>query len=445
MARKGTFTMSGSERARIILGISALAALWLVVTAVNATIARPSDSGGGLLRRGIAISHAMAWARMEAGPGHAFAFPAFADQGNALTRDELRTLQRTGFDFVRLAVDPGPFLQFQGPQRDALDVVLMERVRLILAAGLSVVVDFHPSDLHPDYTARALTVGLDTPVFRDYLRLLERTAGLLDRLHSKKAALELMNEPPVDAGMWQPMLEAAYAAVRHRSTDLPLVIEGGDEASAADLMAMRTARFSKDGALLFSFHYYDPYQFTHQGAPWNAARYLADVPYPALARPLADSLDATAAAIAAADLAQEAKSAAYRDAQRRLQSYRRSAFDRDTIAQKFDDIANWARAQGVPPARLLLGEFGARRTELQLGGRRAFERTQWFRDVRAEAEAHGFGWAVWTYRGGGDFGLVGSGTSDELELGVAAALGLSRLSPVDAIPAAASQASQVQP
>ncbi len=436
--------MAGSERARIVLGISALVALWLVVTAIDVDVARASDSGA-LFRRGIAISHAMAWARIEPGPAHAFAFPPFSDQGNALTRDELRTLRRAGFDFVRLAVDPGPLLRSQGQHRDALDDILMDRVRLILATGLSVVVDFHPSDLHPDYTARALTAGLNTPVFRDYLRMLERTAGLLDRLHSKKVALELMNEPPVHAGAWQPMLEAAYAAVRHRSTDLPLVIEGGDEASAADLMAMRTAPFAKDGTLLFSFHYYDPYQFTHQGAPWNAARYLTDVPYPALARPLADSLNATAAAIAAADLAQDAKSSAYRDTQRQLESYRRSAFDRNTIAQKFDDITNWARAQGVPPARLMLGEFGARRTELQLDGRRASERARWFRDVREEAEAHGFGWAVWTYRGSGGFGLVGSETSDELEPGVAAALGLSQISPVGAAPTAANQASQVQP
>ena len=81
--------MAGSERARIVLSISALAALWLVVTAIDVDVARASDSGA-LFRRGIAISHAMAWARIEPGPAHAFAFPPFSDQGNALTRDELR-------------------------------------------------------------------------------------------------------------------------------------------------------------------------------------------------------------------------------------------------------------------------------------------------------------------------------------------------------------------
>lgn len=398
----------------------ALTVVWVCIFATQAD----SAGTGTSFRRGIGISHAMAWARIEIGPAHTFAFPPFSDQGNALTRDELRTLRRTGFDFVRLAVDPGPFLQFQGPHRDALDDILMDRVRLILAAGLSVVVDFHPSDLHPEYTARALTAGLDTPAFRDYLRMLERTAGLLDRLHSKKVALELMNEPPVHAGAWQPMLEAAYAAVRHRSIDLPLVIEGGDEASAAALLAMRTTAFAEDTAVLFSFHYYDPYQFTHQGASWNDARYLADVPYPALARAAADSLEATAAAIGESNLARNQKSTAHRDAQRQLESYRRSAFDGNAIAKCFEQVANWARSQGVAPDRVMLGEFGARKTDLQSFGSRAAERAQWFHDVREQAEVHGFGWAVWAYRGGGGFALARDEISDDIEPGIAQALGL---------------------
>ena len=289
----------------------------------------------------------MAWAPIDR-LTRDFAFPPF-DPVNALTRDELQTLRRTGFDFVRLAVDPGPFLQLQGLRRDALDDILMDCVSRILAAQLSVVVDFHPSDLHPDYTAQALTAGLDTPLYQAYLRMLERTAGLLGRLHSHKVALELMNEPPRPPNVWQPMLEAAFAAARHGSTNLLLVLEGGQEASAAALLATRTTAFALDGAVLFSFHYYDPYQFTHQGAPWNDARYLADVPYPALARPAADSLEATAAAIDATNLAEGQKSSAYRDAQRRLESYRRSGFDGNAIANSFEQIADWARSQGVAP------------------------------------------------------------------------------------------------
>ncbi len=412
--------MTRTGRGRSTVGLFAIAGAWLLAAVAPA---HAIDDAVGF-RRGIGVSHAMAWAQIEPGPARTFAFPPFSDPSNTLTRDELRTLRQTGFDFVRFAVDPGPFLQFQGANRDELDRILLDRVNLMLESGLSVVVAFFPSDMHPEYTAQVLTGGLDRPVFQDYLRLIERTARLLDTLHSGKIALELMNEPPVQPRVWQPMLEAAYAAARRGSADLGLVLDGGDEASAAALMALRTDAFVKDRAVLFSFHYYDPYQFSHQGASWNAARYLADVPYPALARPLEESLKATAARITNTDLSQPEKVLAYRDAQTRLESYRRSGFDSNAIAKSFERIADWARSQGVPPDRVLLGEFGARKTELLRDGGRAAERAQWFRDVRAAAEAHGFGWAAWTYRGEGGFALTGSPSAGDIEPGIAEALGL---------------------
>ncbi len=440
---QGELPMASSKQIRIfLLGLFALTAGWLCVIAAHADSADPAAG----FRRGIGISHAMAWARIEAGPSPAFAFPPFSDPWNALTLDELQTLRQSGFDFVRLAVDPGPFLQFQGPRRDALDGILMDRVRLILAAGLSVIVDFHPSDLHPDYTAQALTAGLHRPLYQAYLRMLARTAGLLDELHSRKIALELMNEPPLHPDAWQPMLEAAYAAVRRRSADLPVVLDGGDATWMGGMKAIARDAFARDRAVIYTFHYYDPYQFTHQGAPWwDAARYLADVPYPALARPLQDSLDATAAAIIASDLPQPQKILSYQDAQLRLQSYRRSGFDRSTIANAFDRITDWARAQDLPPAHILLGEFGARETALQLYGRRAAERARWFHDVSEEAAAHGFGWAVWAYRGDGGFALARGETDNSIEPDIARALGLIPRARADAAPDDLNVTAQAKP
>lgn len=411
------------ERRRIIQCLLALLAVL--------AYARPLHAGGldgaTPFHRGIAISNALEWAQIEPGPERAFVFPPFAAPSNALTVDELQTLRRTGFDFVRLAVDPGPFLQFEGTRRDKLDRILIDRVNRILSSGLAVVVDLHPSDMHPDYTAQALTAGLNAPVFRAYLRLVERTAGLLAKLHTDRVALELMNEPPVPPDTWQPMLEAAYAAARHGlsndgssndgSSNLALVFDGGDESSAAGLMGMRTSPFANDAKVTFSFHYYDPYQFTHQGASWNAARYLADVPYPAGARPLQVSLSATAAKISQSDLAQPKKSLTEIDADRRLISYRGSGFDAHTIAARFAQIAAWARSQGLPPGRVMLGEFGA------IDGARPSERAQWFHDVRQQAERNGFGWAVWTYREG-SFALTRDQSSIEIEPAIAQALDL---------------------
>jgi endoglucanase len=406
-------------------------ARWVALLALGAalSIASRTDAAESVLRfdRGIGVT-AMAWAAVEPDT-KAFAFPPFVGPSYTLTPDELQALRRTGFDFVRLAVDPGPFLQFQGTRRAAVDRMLIERVQFILASGLGVIVDFHPSDLHPDYTARALTAGLQTPLFQSYLQLLRDTAALLGQLHGKRVALELMNEPPIAPGAWQPMLQAAYAAVRAGSPDLPLILEGGDEASAAALMKMKTTPFAADPAVRYVFHYYDPYQFTHQGASWNAARYLADVPYPARARPLDDSSTASAATIATLNLPAPEKSLAYQDARTRLEDYRASGFDAGTMTKAFARIADWARAQGIPPNHVMLGEFGARQTALQLAGQRARERMQWFHDVSAAAEASGFGWAVWAYRSAGGFGLARSDASDDIQPDIVEALRLNAGTP----------------
>jgi endoglucanase len=410
--------MTTQDRIHVIIAPFALSAALLL------TLASRAPAAENPFHRGIGISQVMNWATVEPGDQRVYAYPPFPDPSSMLTSRELGALRGAGFDFLRLAVDPGPFLQFQGARRDALDRVLRDRVNQILAAGLSVIVDFHPSDANPDYTATALTRGVDTAVFQSYLRLLARTAGWLDAFHSGRVALELMNEPPVSAQSWQPMLDAAYAAIRARAKDLLIVLDGGDEASAAALRAVRTDALAKDANALFTFHYYDPYQFTHQGAPWNAAKYLTDVPYPALARPLDDSLSATTATIAASDLSPSDRIAAEADALRRLESYRLSGFDRGDIARTFDSVAVWAQSHAVPAERVLLGEFGARKTSLQAAGGRAAERAQWFRDVREAAQAHGFGWAVWTYRDSGGFDLARSDASDELDPAITAALGL---------------------
>jgi len=408
LRRVGTVTLSI---------VSLLACFWLTgPTSGSPAAARFS--------RGIAIAHVMGWAQVEPAPSTQFSFPPFRGSGRSLAHEELIALRRAGFDFVRLAVDPGPFLQFESRRRDMLDAIMADHDRLILSSGLSVIIDFHPSDLHSTYTSQALTTAVHADRFQAYLDLLGRTAALLATMESGRVALEIMNEPPIRTSAWQPMLEAAYAAIRIRARNLPIVVSGGEEGSAQGLIRIATRAFAADVGVLFSFHFYDPYQFTHQGASWNAARYLADVPYPANARPMEESVRATTDLIEVTGLPQPAKRNAYLDALNQLQSYRRSGFSRATIAHTFERVERWAQDNGIPSSRILLGEFGAMRTERQRAQPAASERTNWFRDVREEAEERGFGWAVWVYHDSGGFSLTEAQSGTGMDPAVIAALGL---------------------
>src|SRR5262249_50536563 len=264
---------------------------------------------------------------------------------DAVFTRELNELHRIGFDFVRFAVDPGPFLQWHDSRRDFLDRMLIERVRQILASDLSVIVDFHPSDMHPDYLGQKIAAGLDAPLFQEYLRLLARTAASLDALKSPRVALEIMNEPPARAHAWRPMLDAAHRAVRQSAPTLLLVLDGGEDGDLEGTTQLDG--FRDDRNILFSFHYYRPWQFTHQGLAGMAGRFLTDVPYPARARPIEQSIAATAATIARADIAPPQKQQAEAKTRAALETYRSSSFDRTGIKNDFYTMARWARDHSV--------------------------------------------------------------------------------------------------
>jgi hypothetical protein len=399
---------------RNLVFIAAFAA-WFQLNA-----ARAQDAANGF-HRGMGISHVMAWAPLEDPPSKNFVFPPFTYPDAAFAH-ELNELRRVGFDFVRFAVDPGPFLQWHDSRRDFLDRMLIGRVRQILASGLSVIVDFHPSDMHPDYLGAKIAAGPDAPLFKDYLRVLARTAAALDALKSPRVALEIMNEPPPRERVWRPMLDAAYAAVRQSAPTLLLVLDGGEDGNLEGTTQLDG--FRGDPSILFSFHYYRPWQFTHQGLTGHAARYLADVPYPARSRPIEESIAATAATIARANLAPSQMQETEAAARRMLEKYRASSFDRSVIADDFDKMARWARAHSVPMQRVILGEFGAMNNAQRGLATRQDERLRWIADVRVQAEAHGFAWAAWVHSGSIGFSLVKHPGSPDIDPAVLNALGL---------------------
>lgn len=397
--------------------LAALVAGWF---GAHAAMAQDAATDGSF-HRGIGISHVMAWAPLEEAPSKNFVFPPFSYPDATFVR-ELNELHRLGFDFVRFAVDPGPFLQWHDSRRHFLERMLIERVRQILSRDLSVVVDFHPSDMHPDYLGAKIAAGPDAPLFQEYLRLLTRTAAALDALKSPRVALELMNEPPARARAWWPMLDAAYARVRASAPRLLLVLDGGEDGNLEGTTQLDG--FRGDPNILFSFHYYRPWQFSHQGLTGHAAQYLTDVPYPARARPIEESIAATAASIARANLAPSQKQQAEAAARKGLESYRASSFDRAAIADDFNKMARWAREHSVPMQRVILGEFGAMNNAQRGLTVRQDERLRWIADVRKEAEAHGFAWAAWVHSGSIGFSLVKHPGSVELDPGTLGALGM---------------------
>jgi endoglucanase len=402
-----------------LAGVAAIAAFRALPAASRA------DSDLPLFRHGIGVSHALGWAEVEADGSYGeapFSGPRFRfDQAQ---RQAIRT---AGFDFVRLAVDVGPFLAFAGTVRDQLDELLIGTVRDLVDADLGVVVDLHPSAMNPTYRPAALTAGVETPNFRAVLGLLQRLAARLEQLvrdramtGSPRLALELMNEPELPQAAWQPMLEAAYGAARSGSATLPLVLGGGSMNAAAALTEIDTRPFVGDARLIYTYHDYIPWQFTHQGVRGNPAYALDSIAYPAPSSPQA-MVVASQRRIGSLGLDDAALERA-RHAKRTLVRY--AGFDRRSLERTFRQVSAWRIAQRLPAHAILLGEFGLNRTPYQSTPEGAAAREAWLRDMRELAEAHGFAWACWTYAGAGGFALAENETGPGFDAPTRRALGL---------------------
>ncbi len=130
-----------------------------------------------------------------------------------------------------------------------------------------------------------------------------------------------------------------------------------------------------DGNVIYNFHFYDPHEFTHQGAGWGAPwwSYTHDIPYPATESSMAELVKQVP------DLANRYT----------LERYWLDHWDAHRIRLLIDEAAYWAKTNNVP---LICNEFGAYRVHTDPASR-----MNWLRDVRTALEADGIGWTMWDY------------------------------------------------
>jgi endoglucanase len=163
----------------------------------------------------------------------------------------------------------------------------------------------------------------------------------------RNVAFEILNEPhaKLDAAMWNSVFADMLALVRKTNPDRIVVVGPTNWNGYRELP---TLHLPADPNLLVTFHYYEPMQFTHQGAPWVESE-------------------------------KNAHGVTWGN-----------AADRAVLRSAFDQVASWSAANHRP---VLLGEFGA----YDKSGTPMPLRVAYTQGVRCEAERHGFGWAYWQF------------------------------------------------
>lgn len=380
------------------------------------------------MRRAINVAQWFTWPRYEPAPATGILWPPYKETPRPPNAAELADLKRKGFDTIRLPVDPAPFIVFEGERREEVYRKLFAALDRIRQAGLNTVVDLHPNSRHPVWGQHAVAAGADVPAFVAYRGVVEEMARRLDN-RANTVALELINEPRVKCAgteqeRWQQMAKRLVDSARAGSRKLTLVMTGACVSSLEGLLALNPARLD-DRNMIYTFHFYDPFSFTHQGAsfiPWPD-RYLDEVPWPASKRPIEEPLALIERRVSMAPkLDDGGKLKAISGARANLLKYYRSNPSADAIRDRFAKVAQWAKDNDISTSRIFLGEFGVIRKDAGGAGARCEDRMQWLHDIRSASEAFGFSWAYFNYDGA--FAITRSDTDRKLDTDVLASLGL---------------------
>lgn len=387
------------------------------------------EQAGPKLRRGISVWPWFSLTTEYPAPRTDYAWPPFQEQRPVPTRDDLHRLAQTGLDFIRIPVDPGPFLSFEGTLRTRLLDQLDAAVAMGLAAGLDVVVNLQINEATHHWNGARLIAGPQAPSFPAYKALAAEIARRMRAVHPRRIVLEPVNEPPQECGspVWHAVQREILSAARTAAPGLTLTITGGCGSMVPGLDALDPAPLRSFGPLVTIVHFYEPYLFTHQGAPWMRGepiyRALNAVPWPSSAGSLEHTLAAVRRRMAAdRERSPADKAAAYAETEAKLREYFDARPDRLFLVHGLSAVRDWAQRHRIDPGRILIGEFGALRSDARYVAAGAADRARYIRDLRETIEGYGFGWAFWNLFDG--FGLVTDDVSRAFDPAIVAALGL---------------------
>jgi len=261
-----------------------------------------------------------------------------------------------------------------------LDALIQRHIKIGLGVSIC------PSNL-PD------EIYSNSSVLAKVLAFSKALATHLSSTDPEKVFLEVMNEPvaPTDQ-IWNNVQLKLISAIRSGAPKHTIIATSN---SWSSVQSLPMTQIVKDKNVVYNFHFYDPFVFTHQGATWGwrTSKFMKDIPYPSTSAAVTPLLNSIQDA--------EAKSA--------VENYGKENWNRAKVVNVLAPVVNWAKTNGVP---IICNEFGATWWVVP--------RDSWLRylrDIREVLESYGIGWAEY-------FGL------DMHDNEVMQALGLTPLPPV---------------
>ena len=244
-----------------------------------------------------------------------------------------------------------------------------------------------------------VTISTDTTIGQILIPVWTQMAAHFKN-RSTKIFYEVLNEPHgISDAPWNKIQQSVVTAIRTVDQLHTIIVGPANWNSYNNLAALP---MYSDTNLLYTFHFYDPFLFTHQGASWTDLGPFSGVPFPYHA----DRMPALPPALAGTWVAS---------------SY--ANYHTDGTMQQVQNWLtipiNFQKSRHVP---LFCGEFG-----VYMLNSPDSDRVLWYNGVRTIFQQNNIPWTIWDYRGG--FGVYKKNSDEmfqyDLNIPLVAALGFS--------------------
>ncbi len=296
-----------------------------------------------------------------------------------ITEEDIRTISSWGLDHVRLPIDYELIETAEGETKEDGCNYIDACVSWCKKHGLRMIIDLHKTagysfnDAFGDANSLFCSEALQSRFVNLWERLAARYANEQDTV-----VFELLNEivEEENSGPWNALAKRAVEARRKYAPGTPIII-GGIQWNS--VRGVKLLDVPNDDNVVYTFHFYEPFAFTHQKAYW-----VAEMPkdfgigYPATMEEYRRAYD----------IIGEKAEQIFRSGCTNMGA--------ELLEAMFMEAIEAAEQKG---AALYCGEYGV------IDQAPAEDSVRWYRDMHRLFEKHGIGRAAWTYKEM-DFGIT---------------------------------------
>ncbi len=289
---------------------------------------------------------------------------------NKYSYEDFQHLKELGVDVVRLPVH---FFMMMNDETGELEEIVWTYLDKVCdwaeELKIHLIIDNHSFNSNPYPSAKTVKNHLE----KIWPQIADRYKNRSDYI-----LYEILNEPRLPQIQWEKIQKETLSLIRKYDTKHTVIVTGTDWGSRDSMLKLEPL---SDDNLIYTFHFYDPFYFSHQGAEWSDAPVAAlrDIPFP---------YDK-----AKMPKLQGAAKGSYLE-QIFQQSYPKEANEK-TMRENLQKAVDFSVKNNVP---LLVGEFGVYNKYANYE-----DRCAWYETAGKLFQEFGLPYTIWTYDGSFSF------------------------------------------